>query len=267
MKLPRLYQDLAPWWPILVRPEDLATEAAFIGRLLARHLGPPPTAAGFACLELGAGSGGTLGLLAETCRCTAVDLSEPMLAHCRHRYPQVATHRGDMRSIRLGCTFDAVLALDSIDHLTSSRDLKAACLTAAVHLRPGGLFLVAPSCTREHFTDHETAWDTATDDQTELAYVTHVYRTAADVAGYETVVSLLIRERGTLRIEQDRYRCGLFDTATWLKLFKETGFDCHRHVLTSGEDEHEDEAAMVWFACIWLGTTRTSNRPQQAAGC
>ena len=64
---------------------------------------------------------------------------------------------GDMRTLRLGRTFDAVLVHDAICYMTTEDDLRAAMATAVQHLRPGGVAVFAPDHVRERFavgTDH-----------------------------------------------------------------------------------------------------------------
>ena len=49
---------------------------------------------------------------------------------------------GDVRSVRTGETYDAVISLFHVmSYQTTNADLEAALATAAAHLQPGGLFL------------------------------------------------------------------------------------------------------------------------------
>ncbi len=75
------------------------------------------------------------------------DLSEAMLAVARRnlgsaqRTADVA--RGDLRSLRLGRTFDAVLCLGTaFNYITEDADVRKALRTARLHLRPGGLLVL-----------------------------------------------------------------------------------------------------------------------------
>ena len=88
---------------------------------------------------------------------TLVDLSPEMLAISRARNPDCAPGEGDMRTVRLGRTFDAVFDHDAVVYLTTEADLRQAMETAFVHCRPGGVAIFAPDCVRETFvpqTDH-----------------------------------------------------------------------------------------------------------------
>ncbi len=61
-------------------------------------------------------------------------------------------HRaGDMRTLRLGRTFDAVFVHDAVCYMRTEADLWRAMETAWVHCRPGGAVLFAPDYVRENF--------------------------------------------------------------------------------------------------------------------
>lgn len=75
------------------------------------------------------------------------DLSEAMLAVARRnlRAAGLTAHiaQGDMRSLRLGRTFDAVLCLGTaFNYLTEPGDARKTLRTARLHLRPGGLLVL-----------------------------------------------------------------------------------------------------------------------------
>ena len=79
-----------------------------------------------------------------------LELSRGLNPGCEHLL-------GDMRTLRLGRTFDAVLIHDAVMYMTSEADLRAALETAFVHLRPGGAAVVAPDCVRETFRPSDRA--------------------------------------------------------------------------------------------------------------
>lgn len=60
---------------------------------------------------------------------------------------------GDIRTVRLGRTFEAVFVHDAVMYITTEGDLRAALATVAVHLAPGGLVLVALDATTETFRE------------------------------------------------------------------------------------------------------------------
>jgi len=80
---------------------------------------------------------------------TLVDLSEEMLKVSRRLNPECDHHQGDMRTVRLGRTFDAVFVHDAVDYMTGEADLRQAIETAFVHCRPGGIAVFVPDSTAE----------------------------------------------------------------------------------------------------------------------
>ena len=122
----RLYGDVAYLWPLMNPPEHYEREARYWTHELRARLAPGKQCA----LDLGAGGGYHLHQLIGEFDAAAVDLSELMLPHSRRLNPSVAHHVGDMRTVRLGETFDAVLVDDTIDYMTTEADLLAVFATA-----------------------------------------------------------------------------------------------------------------------------------------
>ena len=141
----RLYSELADWFHLLTAPEDYAEEAAEIVRLAEATVdGELRT-----LLELGSGGGNNASHLKARFDCTLTDVSEEMLALSRSLNPECEHIAGDMRTLRLGRTFDVVLVHDAVVYMTTEDDLRAAFATAFAHTRPGGVALFQPDCTRE----------------------------------------------------------------------------------------------------------------------
>ena len=109
----RLYKDLAHLWPLLDPPEEYTEEASFWRQAIREKLGPGR----HEVLELGVGGGHLLSHLTGDVQATAVDISPQMLAHSKALNPGVEHHLGDMRSVRLGRKFQAVLIHDAISYL------------------------------------------------------------------------------------------------------------------------------------------------------
>src|ERR1700720_771929 len=110
MPVSRLYTDLAKWWPLFSAPADYDEEADWIIDAFGRTLGRCPAT----ILELGSGGGNTASHLARRSRMTLVDLNSEMLDVSAQLNPDAEHFQGDMRSVRLGKTFDAVLIHDAI---------------------------------------------------------------------------------------------------------------------------------------------------------
>ena len=215
----RLYGDLAFLWPLMSPPDEYRDEAHYWRRALRQRLGPGR----LRILDLGAGGGHNLHHLAREFDATAVDLSEGMLAHSQRLNPGVAHHVGDMRTVRLGETFDAVLVHDAIAYMITEADLRAVFATARAHLRPGGLLIVAPDYYTETFVAPYVDHVTHRDAETELTYVEYSTDPDPTDTSIETVFVFFIRRGGELRVEVDRHTTGLFPMAAWERLLARSG--------------------------------------------
>lgn len=216
----RLYREFAHLWPLMSPPEDYAAEAVFWHTVLGERLGPGR----HSLLELGVGGGHLLSHLAGDFDATAVDLSPAMLDQCRQRLPNVDLHLGDMRTVRLGRTFDAVVIHDAISHMLTEADLLAAFQTAAAHLKPGGIFVTAADRYREQFTSPETETATHSDGHTTFTYFQYDWLPDPDRTVVEVLLTYVIQTPADLRIEHDRMQVGLFPRTIWLRLLTEAGF-------------------------------------------
>src|SRR5258708_35460282 len=143
----KLYGDLAEWWPIFSAPEDYKEEADFVARALTQSGAPRPRS----ILELGSGGGNSAFHLKKRFAMTLVDLSPQMLAVSRALNPECEHLEGDIRTVRLGRTFDAVYVYDAICHMTTESDLRAVMQTAYVNLAPCGVAMFVPDFVRYPF--------------------------------------------------------------------------------------------------------------------
>lgn len=223
-----MYTDLAPWFPLLTPPEEYVEEAAEVRRLLEGASTPLETV-----LELGAGGGHLASNLGGDLRLTLTDLSEDMLASSRRLNPSAEHVRGDMRVLRLGKTFDAVLVHDAIGYMTSEADLRAAFETAYVHLRAGGAALFVPDWVLDTFRPH-TEHGGADRDGRAIRFLEWDRDLEPD--GHTVITDFVILTHdvdGSVGIHHDEHRLGIFPRATWLGLLAAVGFDARR---TAGDD-------------------------------
>jgi len=217
----RLYHELAEWWPLLSAPEDYADEAASISRILNESCGSPPRT----LLELGSGGGNNASYLKARYAMTLVDASAQMLVVSRALNPECEHAEGDMRTVRLGRQFDAVLVHDAIMYMTTEADLKAALATAFAHCRAGGAALFLPDYVRETFVAriHTGGHDGAGRGLRYLEWA--IDPDPADVC-FTVDYAIMLREAdGTIRVVHDRHVQGLFARSRWLELLRETGFE------------------------------------------
>jgi SAM-dependent methyltransferase len=237
----RFYREFASWWPLISPVAEYEEEARFVATLL--HSASLPVRD---VLELGSGGGHTAAHLKQHFDLTLVDLSPDMLQLSRRLNPQCRHTTGDMRSVRLGRTFDAVFVHDAIDYMTTEADLARAIETAFVHCRPGGIAVLMPDHTRETFapdlgrvsarpgsTDHggedgddgrgvrylEWSWDPDPDDTWMLTEYAFMFR----------------HPGGRVESAHETHRTGLFGRDVWLWLLAEAGFE------PSAVEEETDE--------------------------
>jgi SAM-dependent methyltransferase len=229
---PRLYQELAAWWPLLSAPTDYAKEAEVYRRLLIASATRPP----HTMLELGSGGGNNASHLKAHFQLTLVDRSPGMLAVSRALNPECEHLEGDMRDVRLGRAFDAVFIHDAVCYMTSEADLRAAMATAFVHCRPGGVALFVPDFVRE-------TWRAATDhgghngDDRALRYLDWTWDPDPLDTTYLVDFAYLLRHAdGSTTVERDRHVEGLFARAEWLRWLEDAGFRATMHEVDLGED-------------------------------
>jgi hypothetical protein len=230
-----MYADLAHLWPLISPPEEYAAEAQDWRDALRSKLGPGR----HEILELGVGGGHNLSHLTGEFQATAVDLSEEMLKHSSKLNPGVEHHAGDMRTVRLGKRFKAVIIHDAIEYMLSEADLRAAFATVVAHLEPGGVFITAPDHFRETYRNQCVHSCTNSDGKTELTFIEFDYDPHPEDTTVESIMFYLIREGGELRIEQDRHVTGLFPLQTWIDLMAEAGFMVEQFPCKHGDDPRQ----------------------------
>lgn len=217
---PRLYDDLAYLWPVLSPPGDYESEAQTIVDTIMPAM---PDDRRPRLLELGAGGGHTLVHIADRFDCTAVDLSPSMLENCRRLVPSARVITGDMRSVRLEETFDAVLVHDAIDYMTTPRDAQAALATVAAHLRPGGVAVIAPTYVADDFEDGDYEADQGHGEGMTLTYISYARRRPDDPHRLELHLAYVIDRGDEVEVIHDAHECGLFTLDHWHRWIEEAG--------------------------------------------
>jgi hypothetical protein len=218
---PKLYNELAEWWPLMSAPADYVEEAAEYQRILLEASDRPLDT----LLELGSGGGNNASHLKARFSLVLVEPSPGMLRVSRALNPGIEHVEGDMRTVRLGRQFDAVFVHDAVAYMTTEADLRQAIETASVHCKPGGAVLFAPDHVRENFrpsTDHggHDGVDRA------LRYLEWTWDPDPADTSYVVDYAYVLRERdGSTRVELDRHVEGLFARAEWLRLLADAGFE------------------------------------------
>jgi SAM-dependent methyltransferase len=135
-----VFGNYARYYDILYKDKDYSGEVEYINGLIKEY-----TPLARTVLDLGSGTGRHAGLLAGSgYQVHGVERSADMLAFARSRSGggNPSFSEGDVRSVRLGKTFDVVLMLfHVINYQLADTDLSDAFSTAAAHCRCGGLFV------------------------------------------------------------------------------------------------------------------------------
>ena len=214
----KLYSELAAWWPLFSPPdEEYAAEADFVVSLVA----PKPRAT---MLDLGCGGGNMAFHLKQHFAMTLVDLSSQMLDVCRALNSDCESIEGDMRSVRLGRTFDAVMVHDAITYALDETALRETIETAAMHCRPGGIVVLLPDEVRETFAPSTDHGGEDGEDGRGMRWIERTRDPDPTDTTYEAVFEITLHEAdGSTRVVEDRHTCGLFPRDAWLRLLDEAG--------------------------------------------
>lgn len=215
-----LYSELTPWYRLIDPLEDHLEEAdAYEAAFLRGIDGRAGT-----LLELGSGAGNNAYYMKRRFRCTLTDLSDGMLALSRTINPDCEHLTGDMRSLRLNRTFDAVFVHDAVVYLTSEADVVAMAHTAFVHTRPGGATIVAPDHLRDTLRE-STELIEGTDGDRALRCLAWTWDPDPGDTMYTVDYACLLREGDRVRVVHDQHAEGLFSERDWHRMLGAAGFD------------------------------------------
>jgi SAM-dependent methyltransferase len=228
------YSELAPFWPLVSPVEEYADEAAWIAHAIA---GRAPSAR--TLLELGSGGGHNAFHLKSRYALTLTDLSPAMLELSAQLNPECEHLVGDMRTLRLGRTFDVVLAHDAVDYMTTEADIEAAVETASRHLAPGGLAVFLPDHVTERYEPGTECGGRDGPDGRGIRYLEWMSEVPPGETLGTTHYSFLVREpNGAVRSVYEAHPFGLFPQATWVRLFERCGFDVEVVEEETAEERH-----------------------------
>lgn len=139
-----VFKNYARSYVALYQDKDYEVECDFLERAWKRF-SPQPVQQ---VLDLGCGAGGHVFPLATRgYGITGIDRSPAMLGLAKQRTAEFSNNRprlqvGDIQTLRLGETFDAVICMFAVlSYQTSNEALLATLRTAREHLKPGSLFL------------------------------------------------------------------------------------------------------------------------------
>ncbi len=140
-----VFGNYSRYYDLLYKGKDYVGEARYIHELLQQCA--PQTKS---LLDLGCGTGAHDLLLARYgYRIDGVDMSDEMLAKAREKTSPTSDgetplhfHKGDIRTVRLGKTFDAVVSLfHVVSYQTLNADVMQTLTTVKTHLKRDGVFI------------------------------------------------------------------------------------------------------------------------------
>jgi trans-aconitate methyltransferase len=193
---------------------------------------PKPPGSGRRCAPSSArhpktllGGGNLVSHLHGRTRLTLVEPAPGMRAHSRALNPDAEHVEGDMRTVRLDRTFDAILVHDAIMYMTTQDELAAALSTARVHLAAHGVAIVLPDHVAETFQPGiETGGNDGADGRS-LRYVCWSHAPAGGSTVHHADYAILLRDAdGRVEVVHDRHTIGLFRRDAWRDAFTSAGF-------------------------------------------
>ena len=240
----RLYHDLSWIWPIISPPEDYIEESEFFCRIIKEE----SKIAVRSLFHMGCGGGRNDFTFKKHFEVTGVDISEKMLELAKELNPESEYMLGDMRTLRLGRTFDCVAALDSINYMKNEEELGQLFRTAHEHLKPGGVFLTVVEESCERFKQNRTISSTHSRGKTQITFIENSFDPNPDDDHFEMTFIYLVRDKNDLEIHTDSHIWGLFKMDTWRRLLEATGFDVQE--LKFAHTTFLEDEFLPMFVCI-----------------
>jgi SAM-dependent methyltransferase len=218
----QLYSELAEWWPLISPVGEYEQDAAALAAVFASAELPVRTV-----LDLGSGGGHVaVHLRQRRLDLTLVDRSDSMLAVSRTLNPECEHVPGDMRTIRLGRLFDAVLVHDAIDYITTEEDLRLVAQTAFAHCRPGGVAVFAPDYTADTFRPGTGGGGGADETGRQASFRERTRDPDPADDWIEVAYEFTLRTPdGRVRVVRESHRLGAFRYETWHRVLTAAGFD------------------------------------------
>jgi SAM-dependent methyltransferase len=156
-------RDYAAAYDVLYQDKDYVAECDLLERLFERYGDGPVRRV----LDLGCGTGGHASILAQRgYQLVGVDRAPDMLERARQRTTSARFELGDIGSVDLGETFDAVVMMFAVlGYQVTNAEARAALRTARRHLRRGGFlfcdFWYGPAVLAERPSERARVTDTS----------------------------------------------------------------------------------------------------------
>ena len=200
--------------------KDYPAEAAELHRII-----QDASPAAQTLLDVACGTGAHLVEMQRWYAVEGVDLSPAMLAVAQTRLPGIPLREGDMRTLDLRKTFDAVTCLfSSIGYMTDPTELRAAIARLAAHVAPGGVLIidgwVRPGQWRDNFRPDSP--DVASDDQVTVVRLSYSRR---DGSITELEMHHLVQTDAGIDYFMEPHRLRLTETDEYVSAVTEAGLE------------------------------------------
>jgi SAM-dependent methyltransferase len=208
--------DAARWYDAFYTDDDYAWESKRVLELIGERTSDLRT-----LLDVGCGSGRHLEHFAAHARCVGVDIDRAALRLARRRTPpRTRLVVGDLMTLDLGRTFDAVTCLFSVIGFARTRaGLRRAVGALAAHVRPEGVVVVEPW----RFSDDPVPGPTF---ETAVMGDEHVVRVITETRrGGQTRLDIHYASAGPrgVRTRDEQHWLGLFDREDYADAFERAG--------------------------------------------
>lgn len=217
------YEELAGHYDRIYHDKPYEREAQTVVDLLRKE----GAREGQRLLDVGCGTGQHVQYFVETFDVTGVDLHEPVLDIARGRVPEARFLAGDITTLDLGETFDALTCLFGVVGYVETWDnLDRAIGNVADHLEPGAPFVIESWIPADRFPELESQPTIRTyeGEEVTLARIAIPHGESEEVAELEIEWMIARPGEGIERYSETQHM-GLFDVDRTLELFDEHGID------------------------------------------
>ena len=242
-----VFDAYSRYYDLLYQDKDYEGEVEYIDSLLQAY-----GVSGCELLEFGSGTGKHGRLLADKgYQVTGIELSESMVQKAQ-KTDGFTCQQGDIRTVSLKCTYDAVLALfHVVSYQTTNEDVTAVFQRAAEHLKKGGLFIFDIWYTPAVYNlNPETRVKHMNDDDVEVTRIAepNVFpnKNRVDV---DYTIFIRDKETGSFQTFSETHPMRHFSIPEIDLIAAHTGFDCLAvEEFLSGKESGEE----TWGVCFVL---------------
>jgi SAM-dependent methyltransferase len=243
MSDPRLYNQLAWIWEIIVSKEEYLPEVEFLKKMIRKH----KKTLGNDLLDVGCGAGHHDLFLKREYKIVGLDRHEEMLKYARRRNPEVAYIAGDMRRFKLHKKFDVVTAMDMIMYNLNYSDLEKTLKNFYDHLKIGGVSLFFFEEMKKTFEQNKTSVSKRKRGKMEVIVIENDYDEDENDTEYESILIFLIRKEGKLQVEVDKHQIGIFELDKVLEILDKLNFKTKLYEMDFQEKEYKKKGP--FFVC------------------